>query len=108
MPIVNRMEYKKKINIDFVTVRPSDTKKFEDVLRSDDIDFTHKSATEHSTTKVSFDSELVADKIIEVFEDIKKEYQKYLEESDPQTNMDKELFDDEALKSTEKRKWSRR
>lgn len=46
MPIVNRMNYKKKINIDFVTIRPSDTKTFEDILRSEDISFTHKSATE--------------------------------------------------------------
>lgn len=44
MPIVNMMNFKKKINIDFVTIRPNDTKKLEDVLRSIDIDFTHKSA----------------------------------------------------------------
>lgn len=108
MPIVNRMNLKKKINVDFVTVRPSDTKKFQDILRSKDIDFTHKSANEHDTTKVAFDDEVEANKIIEIFENIKKEYQKHLEASDPQTNLDKELFPSDGIKDTTLDKWHRK
>ena len=108
MPIVNRMDYKKKINIDFVTVRQSDTKKFQDILRSKDISFTHKSANEHDTTKVAFGDEVEANNIIEIFESVKKEYQEYLEASEPQMNMDKELFSDDGIKDTTLNKWHRK
>ena len=108
MPIVNMMNFKKKINIDFVTMRQNDTKKLEDVLRSIDIDFTHKSAVESATTKVSFSDEATANKVIQVYEDIKQDYQNYLEKLDPQINLEKELFEDEGLKKTSKSKWSKK